>query len=464
MVSGSRLEGLFRRVVALRAPILAAAALALGASAWLATRIPAEGSIDRLIVASDPDYLATRAFQKVFPEGQMGMLLLEADDPWRPEVLAEVAAAVEALRGIPRVTPFSALDLFRRARPGVTPGEEGARAFRAFATGTDLFRRQGLWGERFQGVALAFSVKGPAERDAALQAVDRALGGVRLRAVKEVRKVGAPWVESWIEHESSRASLRYFPVFGLFVVGIALFLYRSLRSLLAILLALGTAVALAMGAGALLGFSSTVVTALVPLTVMVTTVASLVYLHSRFVDQPEGVSTDDHQAFALANKFLPVTASTVAAVLGFAALSVSRIRPIREMGVWTAVGLALSWLVAFTVFPALQKVLRTPTGRTVAVRSRLYDRVAAAIPGFTFRWRWALVPGSLLLAAAGAAALLGVRGLAAPMRVGVDSLDYVDPSLAIHRDMVFFRKHVAGVNVARVWVRTAPGAVADPEV
>ena len=34
--------------------------------------------------------------------------------------------------------------------------------------------------------------------------------------------------------------------------------------------------------------------------------------------------------------------------------------------IWTAVGLALGWIVAFTLFPALQKVLRTPTGRTVA--------------------------------------------------------------------------------------------------
>ena len=461
---GSRLEDAFRRVVALRVPILAAAALALAASAWLASRIPSEGSVDRLIVASDPDYLATRAFQRVFPEGKMVVLLLEADDPWRPEALADLAAVEAALRGVPGIVPYSALGVFRRARPGFAPTEEWARAYRAFATGTDLFSRQGLVGDRFQGLAVALSARGPVERDAELEAVDRALARVRLSAVNRVRKVGAPWVESWIEHETSRASLRYFPVFGLFVVGIALFLYRSWRSLLAILLALGTAVSLAMGAGSLLGFSSTVVTALVPLTVMVTTVASLVYLHSRFVDQPEGVSTDDHQVFALANKFLPVTASTVAAVLGFAALSVSRIRPIREMGLWTAAGLALSWLVAFTVFPALQKALRTPTGRTVAVRSGFYDRVAAALPAFAFRWRWALVPGSLTLAAAGAAALLGLPGRIAPMRVGVDSLDYVDPDLAIHRDMVFFRKHVSALNVARVWVQTAPGAVADPEV
>jgi hypothetical protein len=219
-----------------------------------------------------------------------------------------------------------------------------------------------------------------------------------------------------------------------------------------------------VGAGKLIGFSFTVVSALVPLTVMVTTLATLVYLHSRFVDQPPGRDVDAHQAFALANKFLPVTASTVAAVLGFGALVVSRIRPVREMGLWTAVGLAIGWVVAFTLFPALQKVLRTPTGQSVPVRTRFYDRLADVLPAFTWRWRWTLVVGSLVLSAMGAVALFGLPGVTRPMQVGVDSLDYVDPSLAIHKDMVWFRKNVAGLNVARVWVRTPPGAAVDPEV
>ena len=203
---------------------------------------------------------------------------------------------------------------------------------------------------------------------------------------------------------------------------------------------------------------------MVPLTIMVTTLAALVYLHSRFVDQPEGVSVDEHQLHALANKFPPVTASSVAAVLGFAALVVSHIRPIRQMGLWTAAGLAIGWLVAFTLFPALQKVLRTPTGRTVPVRSQLYDRLAGALPRFTFRWRWPLVVGSLILSAAGLVALFGLPGRVPPMQLGVDSLDYIDPALPLHRDMVFFRDHVSGLNAVRLWVRTAPGTVASPEV
>ena len=63
------LERAFRRIVAWRIPVLALYAVLLPVAIALALRIPSEGAIDRLIVPSDPDFVATRAFQKVFPEG-----------------------------------------------------------------------------------------------------------------------------------------------------------------------------------------------------------------------------------------------------------------------------------------------------------------------------------------------------------------------------------------------------------
>lgn len=455
---------MFARIVALRGPILVLYALLVPAAAYLATRIPSEGAIFGLVSRDDPDWLATRDFQRVFAEGHFVLLLLESEDPFQPAALADADALAAALAKVPGVTVVSVLDTWRRAHPGFQPTPEGVQALRHFATGTKLLRKQGLVGDHFLGLVVAFPSLGPKARDERLAAIDEAVATSPRVAVTGVRKVGAPYVESWIERESGQASLRWFPVFGLLVVGLALFLYRSVRSMLAILLALGAAVALGVGAGEVLGFSSTVVSAVVPLTIMVTTLAALVYLHSRYVDQPEGVSVDEHQLHALANKFLPVTASSVAAVLGFAALVVSHIRPIRQMGLWTAAGLAIGWLVAFTLFPALQKVLRTPTGRTVPVRSQLYDRLSEALPRFTFRWRWPLVVGSLVLSVAGLVALFGLPGRVQPMQLGVDSLDYIDPGLPLHRDMVFFRDHVSGLNAVRLWVRTAPGTVASPEV
>lgn len=459
------LERAFRRVVALRTAVLVLFGLLAPFALWLAAGISSDAGISRLVVPSDPDYLATQAFEKIFPENPIVIFLVEARDPFRPETLRAFQDLESDLKKVPGVSPYSALDVYEEAHPGATLDASGAPAVKRFLLGTSFFRRQGLMGDGFLGLVLSFKAPNPPARDATLAAIDKVADAANGRdGIERVRRVGAPYVESWIEHESSGASVRYFPIFALFVVGFALFLYRSFRTLLALLIALASSVLFGVAAGQLLGFGFTVVSALVPLTILVTTMANLVYLQSRYVDQPEGSDIDEHQAFALANKFLPVTASTLAAVLGFAALSVSSIRPIREMGLWTATGLALSWVTVFTLFPALQKALRTPTVRSVQVRSRYYDQLSELLPGFTFRLRHWLVPGSIVLAVLGFFAVAGVPGWIAPMKVGVDSLDYVDPKLPIHRDMLYYRDHVGGLNVARLWVTTKPGALSDPDL
>jgi len=444
------------RIVSLRAPILVVYALLVPLAALRAARIPSEGGLDRLIQPSDPDYVATRDFQRIFPDSPSVVLLFESDDPWAPANVSRVESAVRELRSAPHLGAFSVLDALRKARPGAPLAE-----LRRLATGTEFFRKQGLLGDRFLAVIVDLDVHGQAERDAALASIDAALARAGGGAV---RRVGAPYVQSWLERQSGAASVQYFPFFGALVVGTALLLYRSARTLLAFVLALGSAVALGVAVGGLLGFTFTVVSVLVPLTVLVTTLATLVYLQSRFVDRPAGVPVREHQLAALRNKVLPVTASTFAAVMGFAALSVSKVRPIEELGIWTALGLAVSWVVAFTLFPALQLVLRTPTGTARVAGGKLYGHVAAAIPAFTRRYRRGLVAAVLLLCLAGAAALLGIPGLLSPMPVGIDSITYMDPSLPLRRDLVWFRQNVADLNVAHVWVHLPNPAATDPEV
>src|SRR6266545_1803318 len=434
MQANDRISRTLAFAVRLRGPLLAMYAVLVTGAVYRATRIPSEGGIDRLIVPSDPDYAATRAFQRIFPETQTVLVLLESEEPWSPSSIARVESAKAALRGVPHVSAFSVLDALRRVRP-----QADAAELERLALGTTFFRRQGLLGDHFLTIVVNLDVHGTTERNAALAAVD---ARIEEAGVGPVRKVGAPYVTSWLERQSSEASARAFPIFAVLLVAVALFLYRSWRALLAIVLALGATVALGVAAGALLGFSFTIVSVLVPLTILVTTLATLVYLHSRFVDQPEGVPLREHHIEALRNKLLPVTASTLAAAMGFAALSVSRIRPIREMGIWTAVGLLLSWVVAFTLFPALQVALRTPTGQSVRVRSAIYDRLASSLPGFTFRYRWALTAGALALCATGLVALFGVPGIVRGMSVGVDTLEYIDPSTPLHRDLAWFREHV----------------------
>ena len=459
-----RLVRLFLRVLQARRWIVALFCILTVAGVYGATRIPTDSAIERLVVAEDAAAQATLEFERVFPEGEQALLLLEAQDPFRPEALQVVERLERDLNKIPNLAAHSVLTLRQPAgsSAGVTP-DEAART-RAFAVGTTLFRRAGLVGEDYLGMALELRVASPAERNRALTAIDALLVPLEKAGspFSAIRRVGSPWLDAWLERETSSATRKFMPLFGIFLMSLVLLVYRSLRALAAIVLTLGAVVAMAVGLADLVGWSNTVVSTIVPLTVMVTTTATLVYLHSRFMEPDDAPTLFDHQARALANKFLPCTASMFATAVGFAALAVSQIRPVREMGLWTAAGLLVGWVTCFTLFPALQALLRTPLRSVSASAGNWFPAFVDLLVPATRRYRWPLVVGALALMLCGVVALFGIPGKVAPLRLETDVLTYVNPSAQVAQDTRHFQL-THGLDVTDLWLQTAPGHALDAD-
>jgi len=461
----SMLRKIFRRIIACRWGVVAFYALLLPVALHYALKVGSDNAIDRLIVQSDPDYVTNQEYRRIFGQGESVLLLAEASDPFNLDLLLYVDALGREIGATKGIEAHSLLSVFRRARPGFELDAEGAAALRTFATGTDLFRRQGMVGEAFLGIAVGFDAANPEERDRALAAIESAVARVSAPpAGVALRRIGAPYVDSYLEQETARAAPRYFPLFGLFVIVLNLGLYRSFRALCAFLATLAACVAIGIGYAGLVGYQYSIVASLVPMTILVTATATLVYIHSRYVEHPEGESVEDHQVFALENKFLPCTASIFATAVGFAALAVSKIRPIREMGIWVAVALLLTWVVVFTLFPALQRIFAAPTQQQRKVAGQWFLGFTAWLPGFTYRRRWPLVAISLALWTWGAAAVFGIPGWIAPMPLRTDSLDYINRDTDLYRDHRRLENLLSGLSVTEVWLHHPDGVVTDPEI
>jgi predicted RND superfamily exporter protein len=454
----------FLRVLAARVWIAAAFLLIAAAGFYGATQVRNDPAIDRLIVADDPDARAARDFERLFPEGEHALLMLEAADPLSAAALHAAEQLERRLSQLPHVEALSVVTLYRHAGPAAQIAPDEAARIRKFATGTAMFRRAGLLGEHFLGIALELRVASPAERDKALAAIDAAtqLSESADSPITAIRRVGSPWLNAWLETKTSSATTRFMPLFGVFLMALIVVVYRSWRALLSIVLTLAAVVAIAVGLADIFDWPKTIVSTLVPLTVMVTTTATLVYIHTRFVERQDGLRLLEHHANALANKFLPCTASMFATAIGFAALAVSDIRPIRQMGLWTASGLIVAWVACFTLFPALQSLLRTPTRTARApVGQRFANFVEAWVP-FTARYRWPLVGVAILVMLCGAAALFGIPGKLSPLALQTDSLAYVNPGVAVARDTREFER-TNGLTVTELWLQTPPGEALQPQ-
>jgi uncharacterized protein len=463
MFVSPRLLQLFLRVVQARLAIVGVFALLTAAGIYCALHIPTDSSIDRLIVASDPVAQATREFERVFPEAEQALIVLEAPDPLSPAVLQGVDQLERELDQIPKVAAHSLLTLYFRSTPPATIGPSEAAKVRTFASGTSLIRRAGLMGDHYLGIGLELKVDSPAERDQALAAIDAKVLplGATGHPFTAVRRVGSPWLDAWLEKQTGASTKKFMPLFGIFLLTLVFIVYRSWRALAAIILTLGAVVAIGVGFGELLGFSNSVVSTLVPLTIMVTTTATLVYIHSRYME-PDAAPPLEHHARALANKFLPCTASMFATAVGFAALAVSDIRPVREMGLWTACGLIGAWVACFTLFPALQSLLRAPRRSSASTDDKWFARFVDVLVPATRRYRWFLVAGAVLIMLCGAASLFGIPGKLAPLQLETDALTYVNPSEPVAQDTRQFVQ-TNGLDVQDLWLKTQPGHALDPE-
>jgi len=455
----------FAALIARRWWVIACYVLLLPPSAYYAAKVGQDNSIDRLIVATDPDYVGTRAFEKVFGGGEYALLLVETTDPLSPNVIAQMDALERAIQKNPRVTTNSVLSVYRRAKAGFEPTGDQLVAFRQFATGTDLFRRQGLISDHYIALALIFEVRNSADRLALLAEIEQAIAGVeaRLGPIAGLHRLGQPYVNVYLD-QTQRSAPVYFIIFAAFVIALNVSLYRSARTLLAFLITLGVCLAVSVGYIGITGGTFTIVSPMVPMTILVTATATLVYIHSRFVERPPNRSIDAHQVFALDNKFVACTASIFATAVGFAALAVSDIRPIREMGIWVAVGLTATWVIVFTLFPALQKVLRTPTQHERRAASIGFERLAVWLPGFSYRWRWPLVGAALALSAGGAIGLFGLPGVVGPMPLLTDPVEYMNHSAPLYLDIKRLAPLTPGLAVTHVWLKGELGSVSEPDV
>jgi predicted RND superfamily exporter protein len=132
---------------------------------------------------------------------------------------------------------------------------------------------------------------------------------------------------------------------------------------------------------------------------------------------------------------------------------------------WVGVGLALVWLIVLTLFPALQRILKTPTHVERPTAATWFHSLAKALPRFSYRYRWLWVGASLLLSTAGVVSVFGLGKRIAPMSAITEPIEYVSRDTDVYRDTDFARKHLPGLSVTNVWIKTdKKELLVEPEI
>lgn len=139
-----------------------------------------------------------------------------------------------------------------------------------------------------------------------------------------------------------------------------------------------------------------------------------------------------------------LTSLTTAA--GFLTLLTARIAPIRDFGVYTAIGVFFAFLMAFTLLPALLLLLKRPRVENTTLGHPFWHHLLhRSLAGILAHPRWVLGIGLLVLVSS----IWGISRMDIDKKM-IEDLSEEDP---VQKDFRFFEKEFAGVRPFEMAVR-----------
>ncbi len=178
---------------------------------------------------------------------------------------------------------------------------------------------------------------------------------------------------------------------------------------------------------------------ILPTILFVVGTSDVVHLLSKYQEELQW-GYEKHQALWRAFREIGTATflTSVTTAAGFLTLLTARIGPIRDFGAYTALGVFLAFLMAFTLLPATLILIKRPKVNRTALAHPIWARSLRACFRFImFRPRWVLAISGIVIALS----LLGIE------RIEVDKklLEDLEKDDRVQRDFRFFDEEFSGV-------------------
>jgi len=409
-----------------------------------------------------------------FGGDEVVVVALEAEVPFAPEALADVARLTRELAALPgvrrvdslatvpivRVRPDGVLDLSPalpealRDDPSAVP--DGAEARAALSRGV----REAIAHDRIvpgslvsdDGRTFALNVllaadASDAEQDAIVEAAYGALDGRRGWVS------GVPVYEYRVSESTLREVLTFVPA-TLALMGLILWLaFGSLAALLPPSLASGLGAWLILGAMGATGEAGTLTGMILPSVLLALGCAYVMHL----LVAARGVADREALVVALAPVVAPIAVSGLTTAVGFFAIMTIRIDAIRGLGAYGGVGVLVVLAAALSVGPALLARFPLPAARR-PVHDWIRRRLGPALLAVLARRRVAVM---LIWAAL----LVGSAFGTARIRVETDAVLWWPPGSEMRTHYEEIRERLSGISPLNVVVEsTGERRVTEPDV
>jgi hypothetical protein len=385
--------------------------LLTGFFAYHTRHIRLDSSVDSLLPKDDPEKQYHNEVRQLFGSDEIGVVGLVTDNVYTPEVLQKIKRLTEEIRKIPAVKSVISLTNVQDIIKSVAE-EQTLLVPKIPATDAE-------WEQLKERVAdVPVYLKNLVSPDGRAAAINIAFLDsisddefLRLRINDTIQAIvdketgperlyytGLPYFKTHLA-QSMRTDLTRFVPLTLFFIVVVLFVsFRSLRGVLLPTLTVVVSLTWTLGimvlAGSRLSLGSI---ALPPLLLVLGTAYSLHVVAEYYELARPGHSAREVVLETLRKTSTPIFITALTTTLGFLSLLVNRIVSIREMGIYSSVGITIAFVLSVTLVPALLVLLRLPA-RPEETFSPALSAALRRVTQADIRHRGGILIGSLLIA------------------------------------------------------------------
>ena len=458
-----------RFVIKYRIPV-AVLALALAiVGGILASGIRINPDIMSYLPATDPVASVNNHVSETFGGSQLALLALEYPDAFAPGAQAELARLSKALAGVDGVRSVSSLgnivdirkteDGFNVDDLAAAPEASDPAAFKAYVLSKDLYRGR-LVSEDGTTLAIVCRLAEDAPKDRVAKDIKAAVASAGVTG--KLRYAGLPFQLLEISAIVRDDVLKLVPIAAALIALALALSFRSIRGVVIPLATVAVAIAMTIGAMKLFGIDFSVISNVIPVVILAAGNAYAIHVMSSFEELRAGLGSPDKSAKSLSSVILPVFLAALTTMIGFISFIFgSYLTMIRDFGIFSALGILLSFLLSISATPALLASLKPkgPVGEAAhpadpdrAAPNRMAKAYAALLGRRKVRIGVAL--GFLALAAFCALGFPRIRR-------EVDILSYFKSDTEIHAAETIMKEKFGGSANLQVLVR---GDVKEPAV
>ena len=380
--------------------------------AYYARQIRTDSSVESMLPQGDPEKQYYDEVRRLFGSDDVAVIGIITDNIYTPQVLEKVKRLTDEFRKIPEVKYVYSLanapDILAKVTgeeqdllmPEIPTTAEGIEELKQKVANNPIYLKNLVsLDDKATAITITF-LESINEDEFVRRGVDEKVQAIidRENGPEQIYYTGLPHFKAY-SAKTMQGDLRdLLPIALLLIMAVLFLCFRSLRGVLLPTLAVIVSLIWILGVMVLFGSSLSLGSVMLPVLVLVIGTAYSLHVMAEYYEVARpGRPVNEVVLETLGGVSAPVLIAASMTFLGFFSQIVTQIVSVREMGIYSSVGIIFSAVLSLTLVPALLALLPIPTrqgedfspGLSAALRKLVQREI---------RHRYAVLVGALVLA------------------------------------------------------------------